>query len=108
MTIGFELYEATSARVVYDTQDHGRDVKAYRLTANPARSVNHAGMQNVFVRLGGLQPGTTYYFLVVDEIGPGSYKHLRAHETPEHLVCRLLLEQKKPVIHVPTDTMNRS
>jgi hypothetical protein len=69
MTIGFELYEATSARVVYDTQDHGRNVKAYRLTANPARSVNHAGMQNVFVRLGGLQPGTTYYFLVVDERG---------------------------------------
>eukprot|EP00658_Telonema_sp_P-2_P059400 TRINITY_DN48285_c0_g1_i1.p1 TRINITY_DN48285_c0_g1~~TRINITY_DN48285_c0_g1_i1.p1 ORF type:complete len:101 (-),score=12.51 TRINITY_DN48285_c0_g1_i1:111-413(-) len=26
---------------------------------------------------------------------PVSYTHLRAHETPEHLVCRLLLEQKK-------------
>src|SRR5665254_17777 len=32
--------------------------------------------------------------------GPGvapvavSYTHLRAHETPEHLVCRLLLEKK--------------
>src|SRR5678815_1187813 len=25
----------------------------------------------------------------------GSYTHLRAHETPEHLVCRLLLEKKK-------------
>src|SRR5678816_4698088 len=23
-----------------------------------------------------------------------SYTHLRAHETPEHLVCRLLLEKK--------------
>src|SRR5674536_128140 len=40
-----------------------------------------------------------------DEGGPGdgdaggmtavSYTHLRAHETPEHLVCRLLLEKKK-------------
>ena len=28
-------------------------------------------------------------------IGPVSYTHLRAHETPEHLVCRLLLEKKK-------------
>ena len=30
------------------------------------------------------------------EHGPGavSYTHLRAHETPEHLVCRLLLEKK--------------
>src|SRR5674536_377717 len=25
-----------------------------------------------------------------------SYTHLRAHETPEHLVCRLLLETKTP------------
>eukprot|EP00658_Telonema_sp_P-2_P065103 TRINITY_DN54439_c0_g1_i1.p1 TRINITY_DN54439_c0_g1~~TRINITY_DN54439_c0_g1_i1.p1 ORF type:complete len:149 (+),score=17.92 TRINITY_DN54439_c0_g1_i1:102-548(+) len=27
-----------------------------------------------------------------------SYTHLRAHETPEHLVCRLLLEKKKKKI----------
>ena len=26
---------------------------------------------------------------------PVSYTHLRAHETPEHLVCSLLLEKKK-------------
>ena len=33
---------------------------------------------------------------------PVSYTHLRAHETPEHLVCRLLLEKKKqhhPQLH---------
>ncbi len=28
-------------------------------------------------------------------LGPVPYTHLRAHETPEHLVCRLLLEKKK-------------
>src|SRR5678816_2532199 len=27
-----------------------------------------------------------------------SYTHLRAHETPEHLVCRLLLEKKKNIM----------
>src|SRR5678815_5960607 len=27
------------------------------------------------------------------QYGPVSYTHLRAHETPEHLVCRLLLEK---------------
>src|SRR5674536_9904 len=27
-------------------------------------------------------------------VQPVSYTHLRAHETPEHLVCRLLLEKK--------------
>eukprot|EP00658_Telonema_sp_P-2_P054699 TRINITY_DN43515_c0_g1_i1.p1 TRINITY_DN43515_c0_g1~~TRINITY_DN43515_c0_g1_i1.p1 ORF type:complete len:135 (+),score=10.40 TRINITY_DN43515_c0_g1_i1:357-761(+) len=30
-------------------------------------------------------------------ISPVSYTHLRAHETPEHLVCRLLLEKKKNI-----------
>ena len=32
---------------------------------------------------------------LVPKIKPVSYTHLRAHETPEHLVCRLLLEKKK-------------
>ena len=27
-----------------------------------------------------------------------SYTHLRAHETPEHLVCRLLLEKKNTLL----------
>ena len=31
----------------------------------------------------------------VRQYRPVSYTHLRAHETPEHLVCRLLLEKKK-------------
>eukprot|EP00658_Telonema_sp_P-2_P029510 TRINITY_DN22449_c0_g1_i1.p1 TRINITY_DN22449_c0_g1~~TRINITY_DN22449_c0_g1_i1.p1 ORF type:complete len:516 (+),score=72.78 TRINITY_DN22449_c0_g1_i1:154-1701(+) len=31
----------------------------------------------------------------VGGVEPVSYTHLRAHETPEHLVCRLLLEKKK-------------
>eukprot|EP00658_Telonema_sp_P-2_P047047 TRINITY_DN35541_c0_g1_i1.p1 TRINITY_DN35541_c0_g1~~TRINITY_DN35541_c0_g1_i1.p1 ORF type:complete len:117 (+),score=31.75 TRINITY_DN35541_c0_g1_i1:152-502(+) len=30
-------------------------------------------------------------------VGSVSYTHLRAHETPEHLVCRLLLEKKKQI-----------
>ena len=33
--------------------------------------------------------------LALCELMPVSYTHLRAHETPEHLVCRLLLEKKK-------------
>src|SRR5678816_311323 len=28
---------------------------------------------------------------LLEEFGTVSYTHLRAHETPEHLVCRLLL-----------------
>ena len=33
--------------------------------------------------------------IVRAQMTPVSYTHLRAHETPEHLVCRLLLEKKK-------------
>src|SRR5674536_67872 len=36
--------------------------------------------------------------------GPVSYTHLLAHETPEHLVCRLLLEKKKQYTPPPTST----
>eukprot|EP00658_Telonema_sp_P-2_P059294 TRINITY_DN48115_c0_g1_i1.p2 TRINITY_DN48115_c0_g1~~TRINITY_DN48115_c0_g1_i1.p2 ORF type:complete len:137 (-),score=35.55 TRINITY_DN48115_c0_g1_i1:57-467(-) len=32
---------------------------------------------------------------VANHLDPVSYTHLRAHETPEHLVCRLLLEKNK-------------
>ena len=33
-----------------------------------------------------------------------SYTHLRAHETPEHLVCRILLEKKKHKTQHKTNT----
>eukprot|EP00658_Telonema_sp_P-2_P029374 TRINITY_DN22353_c0_g1_i2.p1 TRINITY_DN22353_c0_g1~~TRINITY_DN22353_c0_g1_i2.p1 ORF type:complete len:160 (+),score=28.95 TRINITY_DN22353_c0_g1_i2:221-700(+) len=42
----------------------------------------------------GIQMGTATG-ISVGKVAPVSYTHLRAHETPEHLVCRLLLEKKK-------------
>eukprot|EP00658_Telonema_sp_P-2_P048266 TRINITY_DN36721_c0_g1_i1.p1 TRINITY_DN36721_c0_g1~~TRINITY_DN36721_c0_g1_i1.p1 ORF type:complete len:348 (+),score=69.50 TRINITY_DN36721_c0_g1_i1:350-1393(+) len=36
-----------------------------------------------------------YLFETTSPEAAVSYTHLRAHETPEHLVCRLLLEKKK-------------
>eukprot|EP00658_Telonema_sp_P-2_P085327 TRINITY_DN9706_c0_g1_i1.p1 TRINITY_DN9706_c0_g1~~TRINITY_DN9706_c0_g1_i1.p1 ORF type:complete len:154 (-),score=56.48 TRINITY_DN9706_c0_g1_i1:32-493(-) len=40
-----------------------------------------------------------YVFFLYLADDPVSYTHLRAHETPEHLVCRLLLEKKKKNTH---------
>eukprot|EP00658_Telonema_sp_P-2_P067467 TRINITY_DN56391_c0_g1_i1.p3 TRINITY_DN56391_c0_g1~~TRINITY_DN56391_c0_g1_i1.p3 ORF type:complete len:116 (-),score=15.22 TRINITY_DN56391_c0_g1_i1:30-377(-) len=40
------------------------------------------------------EPSLVAQVLLVS-VKPVSYTHLRAHETPEHLVCRLLLEKKK-------------
>eukprot|EP00658_Telonema_sp_P-2_P015896 TRINITY_DN16141_c0_g1_i1.p1 TRINITY_DN16141_c0_g1~~TRINITY_DN16141_c0_g1_i1.p1 ORF type:complete len:579 (+),score=123.75 TRINITY_DN16141_c0_g1_i1:190-1926(+) len=36
-----------------------------------------------------------YQLAKCNKVDAVSYTHLRAHETPEHLVCRLLLEKKK-------------
>src|SRR5678815_5723634 len=54
-------------------------------------------------RNGGVPPFKKYKMVPVlfafrspeGTLPPVSYTHLRAHETPEHLVCRLLLEKKK-------------
>ena len=39
-------------------------------------------------------------FPAAEPFGPVSYTHLRAHETVLDLVCRLLLEKKKPLAQV--------
>ncbi len=39
--------------------------------------------------------------LLLHIVEPVYNTHLRAHDTPEHLVCRLLLEKKKPIRALP-------
>eukprot|EP00658_Telonema_sp_P-2_P012449 TRINITY_DN14738_c0_g1_i5.p1 TRINITY_DN14738_c0_g1~~TRINITY_DN14738_c0_g1_i5.p1 ORF type:complete len:398 (+),score=50.80 TRINITY_DN14738_c0_g1_i5:239-1432(+) len=51
--------------------------------------------QQLHVGDGGRQQLDT----ALHHLEPVSYTHLRAHETPEHLVCRLLLEKKKKKIN---------
>src|SRR5678816_3754515 len=58
------------------------EAEALELVRHDYAHVLAEAVQNLF-------PGTQITF------GPVSYTHLRAHETPEHLVCRLLLEKKK-------------
>ena len=49
----------------------------------------------VLVVLFDLAVRHTRFFISANKINPVSYTHLRAHETREDLVCRLLLEKKK-------------
>src|SRR5665254_16286 len=51
-------------------------------------------------------PGRLSSYRYIIRIAPESvsYTHLRAHETPEHLVCRLLLEKKKNITHKKENT----
>ena len=56
----------------------------------------------------GPQPGQGHLELVVEGVDAAlvgralavSYTHLRAHETVLDLVCRLLLEKKKYIVHI--------
>ena len=47
-----------------------------------------------------------FYSVVADNDGIAavSYTHPRAHDTPEHPVCRLLLEIKNPYIRLLQDS----
>src|SRR5665254_10538 len=47
------------------------------------------------MRLSYYNNSSSSRIIQIHSILPVSYTHLRAHETPEHLVCRLLLEKKK-------------
>eukprot|EP00658_Telonema_sp_P-2_P034136 TRINITY_DN24947_c0_g1_i1.p1 TRINITY_DN24947_c0_g1~~TRINITY_DN24947_c0_g1_i1.p1 ORF type:complete len:144 (+),score=24.46 TRINITY_DN24947_c0_g1_i1:628-1059(+) len=57
-------------------------------TSSSVRVLGSAG-SSAFI---AVRPVPPYSALI-----PVSYTHLRAHETPEHLVCRLLLEKKKKI-----------
>src|SRR5678815_1070571 len=50
--------------------------------------------QDVMSRHRGAKRFRRYELLGIISLLSVSYTHLRAHETPEHLVCRLLLEKK--------------
>ena len=52
----------------------------------------------------GIDLGTTNSVVAYMAV---SYTHLRAHETPEHIVCRLLLEKKKNIFY-PVYSYHRS
>src|SRR5678815_1681136 len=55
---------------------------------------NVVGMPSIKYFSDALRPGSSSTGSVrfLDAMNPVPYTHLRAHETPEHLVCRLLLE----------------
>src|SRR5678815_1715603 len=56
-----------------------KEFKLFNLNIEPLR-------QQLFAIVGNSTPARSTVIVI-----PVSYTHLRAHETPEHLVCRLLL-----------------
>ena len=66
IVIGWNQINGNNPVVYYGTTDHGKNWASYSNSKNPSRSVNFAGMNNQFLRLTGLQPNTSYYFVIKD------------------------------------------
>ena len=69
VTIGWNQVSGSNPVVLPDVNDFGKNAAEYGLTKRPDRIQLAKGMNNHFVRLDGLMPNTTYYFLIKDSEG---------------------------------------
>lgn len=68
-TIAWNQVSGTDPVLLLDVNDYGRNAAEYGLSKLPDRIQEAEGMNNHFVRLDGLLPNMTYYFLVKDSEG---------------------------------------
>lgn len=67
ITIGWNQLNGKSPLLYFDTTAVGLDIKNTTLGIQPDRTVWYKRMHNHFVHLNGLQPNTTYYFIIKDD-----------------------------------------
>eukprot|EP00658_Telonema_sp_P-2_P062399 TRINITY_DN51069_c0_g1_i1.p1 TRINITY_DN51069_c0_g1~~TRINITY_DN51069_c0_g1_i1.p1 ORF type:complete len:205 (+),score=48.48 TRINITY_DN51069_c0_g1_i1:234-848(+) len=88
LPLSSDIMDETSLRrtILFAMLDLRPEIKAvYASTGTPTNPSNSAILSSEEV--------------VAMAVEAVSYTHLRAHETPEHLVCRLLLEKKKKKLY---------
>lgn len=68
-TIGWEQPNGEAAVLCYDTVDHGEQVEGYAHRAEVDRREEYLDMDSRFVHLTGLEPDTSYFFVVTDGEG---------------------------------------
>ncbi len=69
MGIGWDQVSGNDPRVYYGPVDHGEAFASYPMYKKPVRVVLFQGMNNHFVRIGGLRANTAYYFVIKDSEG---------------------------------------
>jgi acid phosphatase type 7 len=69
MVIGWDQYSGSAPLFFYDDVDRGLAVQQYRNKRKADFVMAARGLNNHFVRLTGLKPGTVYYFVIVDSEG---------------------------------------
>lgn len=67
--IGWDQVSGTNPVLLLDNADHGTNAEDYAFSFSPDEVRQAKGMNNHFVRLRGLRPNTTYYFVIKDSEG---------------------------------------
>ena len=66
IVVGWDQVSGVDPVLYYGQEDFGAEASAYSFSRKPDRIVPAKGMNNHFVRLSGLKPGTIYYFIIKD------------------------------------------
>ncbi len=69
IVIGWNQVSGEKPIFCYDTKDNGANADKYAFQLEPSHSNEFKSFHNTFVRLGGLSPNTTYYFVIKDSEG---------------------------------------
>ncbi len=69
MVIGWDQPSGSNPQLYLSEINYGKDISKYTSAHKPDRVVQSKGMNNHFVRLTGLRPNTTYYFVISDSDG---------------------------------------
>lgn len=85
ITIGWNQVSGSDPVLLLDVNDFGKNAAEYGLARRPDRIQPAKGMNNHFVRLEGLMPNTTYFFLIKDSEGVSERMFFTtAPNTPNH------------------------
>ncbi len=69
MVIGWDQVSGASPVLYYGLVDYGNNVENYSFKQSPDKIVKFKGMNNHFVRLEDLEPGSKYFFVIKDSEG---------------------------------------
>ena len=84
MVIGWNQITGINPVLYYDTVNKGTSSTNYALYQKPDHGTDCKGMNNFFVRLKGLKPNTTYFFVIIDSEGASKVMNFQtAPNSPE-------------------------
>eukprot|EP00658_Telonema_sp_P-2_P013513 TRINITY_DN15117_c0_g2_i1.p1 TRINITY_DN15117_c0_g2~~TRINITY_DN15117_c0_g2_i1.p1 ORF type:complete len:101 (+),score=37.86 TRINITY_DN15117_c0_g2_i1:159-461(+) len=90
----FRVANENAPSIVFIDEVDAIGTKRYDSDSSGTKEIQRT-MLELLTQLDGFDSSADVKVIMATNRIAVSYTHLRAHETPEHLVCRLLLEKKK-------------